>query len=75
MLAYISGTATTTGLEVHAERLDGHYATGLSVSDAEMATLNLTTHGVCPTWNYTLCPRSIGASPVGTPPQKREVIL
>lgn len=75
MLAYIGGTTTTTGLEVRAERLEGHYATGLSVSDAEMATLNLTVHAVCPTWNYTLCPRSGGAAPVGPPPPKREVIL
>lgn len=75
MLAYIRGTTNTTCLEVDAERLDGDYATGLRVSDAEMATLNLTAHAVCPTWNYTLCPRSGGASPTATPPPKREVIV
>ncbi len=75
MLSYLGGTTTATGLEVHAQRLGGHYATGLRVSDAEMATLNLTAHDVCPTWNYTLCPRSGTASPVGKPPPKRELIL
>jgi hypothetical protein len=75
MLTYIGGTTTTTGLEVGAERLDGDYATGLRVTDAEMATLNLTAHDVCPAWNYTLCPRSGGAAPVGPPPPKRELIV
>jgi hypothetical protein len=75
MLAYIRSTTTTTGLAVNAERLDGHYATGLSVSDAEMATLNLTAHDVCPAWNYTLRPRSGGAAPLGPTTQKRELIV
>ena len=39
--------------------LTGTYQTGESVSDAGMAALNLTRHDVCPTWNYTLRPRSI----------------
>lgn len=75
MLGYIRGTTTTTGLEVDAERLDGDYATGLRVSVAEMATLNLTVHEVCPAQNYTLCPRSDGAAPVGLPPPKWELIV
>ena len=75
MLAYIRGTTTTTGLEVDAERLDGCYARGLRVSDAEMATLNLTAHDVCPAWNYTLCPRSGGAAHPGPSPPNRELIV
>jgi hypothetical protein len=75
MLAYIQGTTTTTGLEVDAARLDGDYATGLRVSDAQMATLNLTAHAVCPAWNYTLCPRPGGAMPINLPPPNRELIV
>ena len=42
----------------------GVYTTGQTVSAAEMATLNLERHNVCPTWNYTIRPRS---DPVLTP--------
>jgi hypothetical protein len=75
MRAFIRGTTTTTGLAVDAVQLDGCYATGLRVSDAEMATVQLTPHTVCPAWNYTIRPRS-GAtgSPAAWAP-KREVIL
>jgi hypothetical protein len=49
---------------VHAERLDDHDATSLRVSDAVLATLNLTAHDVCPFWNYTFrsCPDAFRAS-------------
>jgi hypothetical protein len=57
MLGYLAGTTTQTGLTVRAALHDGAYQTGERVSDAEMATLNLTKHDVCPTWNYTLRPR------------------
>jgi hypothetical protein len=58
MLAYFGGTTTTTGLAVHAERLDGHYATSLRVPDAVMATLKHTAHDVCPpgTTPFVLAP-------------------
>ncbi len=42
---------------MHAEGLDDHDATSLRVSDAMLATFNLTAHDVCPFWNYTLRPR------------------
>jgi DDE family transposase len=58
LLGYLRGTTTATGLTVRAALHDGTYRTGERVSDAEMATLNLTRHVVCPTWNYTLRPRS-----------------
>lgn len=75
LLAYIRGTTTTTGLEVHAVRLDGHYATGVRVSAAEMATLNLAPHDTCPTWNYTLRPRSGSTLTPSTSPAERELIV
>jgi Rhodopirellula transposase DDE domain len=73
MLAYIRGTTTTTGLDVHAVLLDGAYATGQRVSDAAMALLNVEPHKVCPTWNYTIRPRSGAATSSAAPPPDREV--
>ena len=75
LLAYIRGTTTTTGLDVQAVRLDGDYATGLRVSAAEMATLNLTAHDVCPTWNYTLRPHSDASRAPGLTPPEPELIV
>ena len=63
LLGYICGTTTTTGLAVDAFRQAGVYATGRTVSDVEMAALNLQRHEVCPSWNYTLRPRTGGAAP------------
>ncbi len=59
VLALIRGTTTETGLTVQAQLQPGVYPTGLTVSDAVMAALNLERHAVCPTWNYTLRPRPI----------------
>ena len=58
MLGYLRGTTTATGLTVSAALHEGIYQTGERVSEAEMAALNLERHAVCPTWNYTLRPRS-----------------
>lgn len=57
MLGYLRGTTTETGLTVRAALHTGVYKTGESVSDAEIATLNLERHDICPSWNYTLRPR------------------
>jgi hypothetical protein len=73
LLGYIRGTTTTTGLTVEAFRQIGVYATGQTVSDAEMEALNLQRHDVCPSWNYTIRPRTCGVSP-HTLSEKREVI-
>jgi hypothetical protein len=62
MLAYLRGTTTETGLSVTAALHDAVYKKGQSVSDAEMAQLNLEPHTVCPRWNYTLRPRSLTAT-------------
>ncbi len=75
LLAFIRGTTTAPGLDVRAERLEGTYDTGVRVSDAEMATLNLTAHDVCPSWNYTLHSRSNVACTSATPAPNREVIV
>lgn len=57
MLGYIQGTTTTTGLKVKAGLVDRTYQTRIKVSDAEMASLNLTRRPVCPKWNYIISPR------------------
>jgi hypothetical protein len=57
MTALIRGTTTNTGLIVKAAQLKGHYPTKVKVSDAEMATMNLTHRRICPQWNYLFHPR------------------
>src|SRR3984893_845402 len=53
----IASTTTRTGLTVRCE-LDTHdYPKGIKVSDAEMATLNITGDTFHPEWNYTISPR------------------
>ena len=75
LLGYLQGTTTETGLTVRAALHHRAYQTGESVSDAAMATLNLTRHAVCPTWNYTLRPRS-PLPPDATPDSVgRELVL
>jgi len=74
LLGHIRGTTTDTGLEVRADLDEQPYPTGEIVSKAEFASLNLERHPVCPTWNYTLRPRS---APTPTIPDQpgQEVIL
>lgn len=74
MLAYLRGTTTMTGLVVSAVRHEVVYQTGQRVSDAEMQTLNLTHHACCPTWNYTIQPRSIHGSLASEASLNRELI-
>jgi len=40
-----------------------------------MALLNLTVHDVCPSWNYTIQPRSDVVSTLATPALNWEVIV
>ena len=57
ILQYISETKTETGLTVRAVLVTQKYETGIKVSDAVMAGLNLEYHDICPQWNYTIRPR------------------
>ena len=50
-------TTTTTGLTVRCELDTRSYPKGIKVSDAEMATLNITGDATHPEWNYTISPR------------------
>ena len=75
MLAYLRGTTTSTGLEVQAFLSESVYATGQSVSDSDMQTLNLERHVVCPNWNYTIRPRPAGTSSQAADSTSREVVF
>jgi hypothetical protein len=68
---YIGETRTATGLAVQSHLVSETYDTGIKVSDAVMAALNIQAHAVCPQWNYTIAPRSVQDRSDGV----REVIL
>ncbi|WP_240695858.1 ISAzo13 family transposase [Candidatus Chloroploca sp. Khr17] len=53
----IATTTTQTGLAVRAHLVTTIYATGVRVTTAEMATLNIESHTTCPQWNDTIRPR------------------
>ncbi len=53
----IAGTTTRTGLVVRSELDTGSYPKGVTVSDAEMETLNLRREAFHGDWNYSLLPR------------------
>jgi hypothetical protein len=52
----IGTTTTRTGLKVRAELDPGSYATGIKVTDAELAAMPLTRHAFHGEWNYTITP-------------------
>ena len=52
----ISATTTKTGLTVRCELDTGPYPSGIVVSDAEMATLNIKRADFHGEWNYTISP-------------------
>lgn len=56
MLAFIRGTTTKAGLKVEARLDQAIYRKGRKVSKTQLAALALSTHQVCPRWNYTLSP-------------------
>jgi hypothetical protein len=52
----IAATTTRTGLTVRAELDTSQYATGVTISDQQMASLPITRHDWHGNWNYTLHP-------------------
>jgi hypothetical protein len=56
----ISATTTDTGLTVTCDLDRGSYPKGVTVSDAEMAALNIQRDAFHGEWNYTLAPRQQG---------------
>jgi hypothetical protein len=55
----IRHTTTTTGLRVRAHLFSNVYPRGCTVTDEEMASLNIEKHTTCPQWNYTIKHRVI----------------
>jgi len=53
----IAGTTTRTGLNVKCGIDPALYPSGIKISDAEMATINITPHEFHGEWNYTIAPR------------------
>ena len=57
-IALIANTTTKKGLSIRCD-LDPHlYPKGIKISDAEMATLNITRDKFHPEWNYCIAPRT-----------------
>ena len=54
----IASTTTRTGLNIKCMIDPNTYPAGVKVSDADMATLNITPHEFHGEWNYTIAPRS-----------------
>jgi hypothetical protein len=58
LLGFLRGTNTETGLEVTAEWWDRPFRKGIKVTGAEMRQLQIEHSDTCPSWNYTIKPRS-----------------
>ena len=54
----ISATTTKTGLTVRCELDTGQYPSGIVVSDAEMAAINIKRGEFHGEWNYTISPNA-----------------
>ena len=59
IVALIANTTTQTGLKIRAELDIRNYPTGISVTDAEFAALNLKRANFHGEWNYTLLPSGL----------------
>ena len=57
-IALIANTTTKKGLSISCELDRNTYPKGIKVSDAEMASLNITRDAFHPEWNYTISPRN-----------------
>ena len=56
IVSLIGETRSRAGLHVHAELDRGRYPGGVRVTDAQMATVQLTPHRFHGEWNYTIRP-------------------
>ena len=59
IVSLIGSTRTMSGLRVRSEIDQGSYPSGVVVTDAQMASLNLERHRFHGDWNYTIHPRSV----------------
>jgi len=56
IVSLIGSTRSRSGLHVRAELDRGHYPAGVTITDAQMATVQLTRHRFHGDWNYTIRP-------------------
>ncbi len=56
IVSLIGSTTTQTGLRVRSEIDPGSYPTGIQITDAQIASLNLERHEFHGDWNYTISP-------------------
>ncbi|MDQ2761612.1 MAG: ISAzo13 family transposase [Actinomycetota bacterium] len=52
----IAATTTNTALKIYAQLDDRTYQTGVEVTDAQLAAVNITKHTFHGDWNYTIAP-------------------
>ena len=57
----IGSTTTSTGLKIYARLDPGHYETGIKVTKAQLAAVNIARDEFHPDWNYTIHPTPIPA--------------
>jgi len=55
----IANTTTRKGLKVKAEHDQGHYPTGIKITDKQLAAVPLTRHDWHGEWNYTVHPATL----------------
>jgi transposase len=58
IVSLIGATTSSAGLEVYARLDERSYQRGVRVSDAQLATVNLTRDEFHPEWNYVIHPRN-----------------
>jgi hypothetical protein len=58
IVSLIASTHSRSGLRVRSEIDRRHYPGGVTVTDAQMATVRLKRHEFHGEWNYTICPAS-----------------
>ena len=56
MVNLIANTTTRAGLKIRAELDRGTYPTGIKITDAELASLNLKLDNFHGEWNYAVLP-------------------
>ena len=59
IIELIAATTTTTGLKIYAQLDDRQYDKGVTVSDEQLATVNLTRDAFHGEWNYAVTPALI----------------
>jgi len=59
VISLIGATTSTAGLKVYAQLDESTYERGIKITDAQLATVNLTPNTFHGEWNYTISPRVI----------------